>query len=90
MSMRKADPVTVEVVRNLLMSIADETNTVIIKSAFSTNIKERRDNTTAIMDPEGNVVVQVESSLPALLAALLYGARSVRKQYRSNDADADR
>lgn len=85
MSMRKADPVTVEVVRNLLMSIADETNTVIIKSAFSTNIKERRDNTTAIMDPEGNVVVQVESSLPALLAALLYGARSVRKQYRLED-----
>ena len=85
MSMRKADPVTVEVVRNLLMSIADETNTVIIKSAFSTNIKERRDNTTAIMDPEGNVVVQVESSLPALLAALLYGARSVRKQYKLED-----
>lgn len=85
MSMRKADPVTVEVVRNLLMSIADETNTVIIKSAFSTNIKERRDNTTAIMDPDGNVVVQVESSLPALLAALLYGARSVRAQYKLED-----
>ncbi len=81
MSIKRADPVTVEVVRNLLMSIADETNTVIIKSAFSTNIKERRDNTTAIMDPDGNVVVQVESSLPALLAALLYGARSVRAQY---------
>ena len=30
---RKADPVTIEVVRNLLMSIAEETNTVIIKSA---------------------------------------------------------
>ena len=37
---RKADPVTIEVVRNLLMSIAEETNTVIIKSAYSTNIKE--------------------------------------------------
>lgn len=83
--MRRADPVTVEVVRNLLMSIAEETNTVIIKSAFSTNIKERRDNTSAIMDPEGNVIVQVESSLPILLAALLYAARSVRAQYAIED-----
>lgn len=83
--MRRADPVTVEVVRNLLMSIAEETNTVIIKSAFSTNIKERRDNTAAIMDPEGNVIVQVESSLPILLAALLYAAKSVRAQYALED-----
>ena len=39
MHKRQADPVTVEVVRNLLMSIAEETNMVIIKSAYSTNIK---------------------------------------------------
>ena len=53
------DPVIVEVVRNLLLSVADETNTVIIKSAYSTNIKERRDNTVAIMDAKGDVVAQV-------------------------------
>ena len=53
---KKVDPVIVEVIRNLLLSIADETNTVIIKSAYSTNIKERRDNTVAIMDGDGNVV----------------------------------
>lgn len=85
MSKRNADPVIVEVVRNLLMSIAEETNTVIIKSAYSTNIKERRDNTTAIMDPAGNVVVQVESSIPMLLAALLFAARGVVAEYRAED-----
>lgn len=85
MSKRNADPVIVEVVRNLLMSIAEETNTVIIKSAYSTNIKERRDNTTAIMDPAGNVVVQVESSIPMLLAALLFAARGVVSGYRPED-----
>ena len=81
MNKRTADPVTVEVVRNLLLSIAEETNTIVIKSAFSTNIKERRDNSTAIMDPEGNVVVQVESSIPMLLAALLFTAKSVVAEY---------
>lgn len=83
----KADPVIVEVVRNLLLSIAEETNTIIIKSAYSTNIKERRDNTTAIMDPDGNVVVQVESSIPVLLAALLYGARNVVAKYKEHPED---
>lgn len=85
MSKRNADPVIVEVVRNLLMSIAEETNTVIIKSAYSTNIKERRDNTTAIMDPAGNVVAQVESSIPMLLAALLFAARGVVSEYQAKD-----
>lgn len=75
------DPVIVEVIRNLLLSIADETNTVIIKSAYSTNIKERRDNTVAIMDGDGNVVAQVESSIPILLATSLYMVKNVIEKY---------
>ena len=81
----KIDPVTVEVIRNLLLSITDETNTIIIKSAYSTNIKERRDNSAAIMDPAGNVVVQVEGSIPILLAAQLFTARNVLKKYKPED-----
>ena len=71
------DPVIVEVVRNLLLSVADETNTVIIKSAYSTNIKERRDNTVAIMDAKGDVVAQVEGSFPILLATSLFIAKRI-------------
>ena len=78
---KKVDPVIVEVIRNLLLSIADETNTVIIKSAYSTNIKERRDNTVAIMDGDGNVVAQVESSIPILLATSLYMAKNVIRKF---------
>ncbi|MFV0497336.1 MAG: hydantoinase B/oxoprolinase family protein [Candidatus Fimivivens sp.] len=66
----KFDAVTVEVVRNLLMSIAEETYGIIIRSAYSTNIKERRDVCTAVIDPDGNSVVQVES-LAGLLGSLL-------------------
>ena len=78
---KKVDPVIVEAIRNLLLSIADETNTVIIKSAYSTNIKERRDNTVAIMDGDGNVVAQVESSIPILLATSLYMAKNVIRKF---------
>jgi N-methylhydantoinase B len=89
MSERKTDPVTVEVVRNLLMSIAEEMNTVIIKSAYSTNIKERRDVATAILDPEGNMVAQVES-LAALLGSLLTVVRYVYEKFgRDNIKEGD-
>ena len=35
---------------NALRSVADETFIALMKSAYSTNIKERRDHSTAIMD----------------------------------------
>ena len=45
----KIDPITLEIVSNGLRSIADETFVALMKSAYSTNIKERRDHSTAIM-----------------------------------------
>ena len=52
----QVDAVTVEIVGNLLLSIAEEMGVALIKSAYSTNIKERRDISTAVFDPEGNMV----------------------------------
>ena len=66
----RPDTVTVEVIRNLLMSVAEETYGIIIRSAYSTNMKERRDVCTAVIDPDGNSVAQVES-LTALLGSML-------------------
>ena len=67
---KQIDTVTVEVVRNLLMSIAEETYGIIVRSAYSTNMKERRDVCTAVIEPDGNSVAQVES-LAALLGSML-------------------
>ena len=41
-----------------------------MKSAYSTNIKERHDHSTAIMDPRGRLVVQAEQSLPIHIASM--------------------
>jgi N-methylhydantoinase B len=71
------------------MSIAEEMNAVIIKSAYSTNIKERRDVATAILDPDGNMVAQVES-LAALLGSLLTVVRNVYEKFgRDNIKEGD-
>ena len=55
---KQIDTVTVEVVRNLLMSIAEETYGIIVRSAYSTNMKERRDVCTAVIDPDGKSIAK--------------------------------
>ena len=71
--MRKAfdlDPITLEIIYNGLRSITDETFIALTKSSYSTNIKERRDHSTAICDIEGRLIVQAENSLPIHLASM--------------------
>jgi N-methylhydantoinase B len=64
------DPVTLEIMFNALRSVADETFVTLMKSAYSTNIKERRDHSTAIMDANGRLIVQADASLPVHLASM--------------------
>src|SRR5258706_13580618 len=65
------DPITLEIIHNGLRSITDEAFIALMKSAYSTNIKERRDHSATIMSPEGALVAQAEGSLPIHLASML-------------------
>lgn len=60
MSRKKFDPVTLEVFRNLFYSVAEEMGAVLRRTAFSPNIKERRDYSCAIFDGHGRLVAQGE------------------------------
>jgi len=64
------DPITLEILSNGLRSIADETYIALMKSAYSTNIKERHDHSTALIDPRGRLVVQAENSLAIHLGSM--------------------
>ena len=64
------DPVTLEIISNALRSITDETFVALMRSAYSTNIKERRDHSTAIMDADGRLVVQAAQALPIHIASM--------------------
>ncbi|MEM7250240.1 MAG: hydantoinase B/oxoprolinase family protein [Pseudomonadota bacterium] len=64
------DPITVEIVANALRSITDETFIALMKSAYSTNIKERHDHSTAIMDKQGRLVTQATPSLPLHITSM--------------------
>jgi N-methylhydantoinase B len=67
---RTVDPITTEVIGNLLMSVAEEMATTLEKTAFSPNIKARGDCSTAIFDRHGNVVAQAYR-IPAHLGSML-------------------
>jgi N-methylhydantoinase B len=54
------DPITVEVIGAALSSIVEETGEALIRASFSTNVKERRDCSTALFDVQGRTLCQAE------------------------------
>ena len=72
--------IDVELLRNAMASIADEMYIALMKSSYSTNIKERRDHSTALFDALGRVVVQGES-MPLHLASMLGLVEVVIEKY---------
>src|SRR5438034_1574045 len=62
-----------------LRSIADEMGAVLIRSAFSANIKERRDCSTALFDRSGRMIAQAEH-IPVHLGAMPDAVAAVRAE----------
>ncbi|MGZ5337410.1 MAG: hydantoinase B/oxoprolinase family protein, partial [Solirubrobacterales bacterium] len=71
------DPVTLQVLAGGLRAICEEMGAVLVRSAHSANIKERRDCSTALFDPAGEMVMQAEhipvhlGSMPEAVEAVL-------------------
>jgi len=65
------DPITTEIIFNALQSVTDESFVALMKSAYSTNIKERHDHSTAITDRNGRLVVQAANAIPVHIASML-------------------
>ena len=81
----RLDPITLEVLSNALRSITDETFIALMRSAFSGNIKERRDHSTAIIDTEGRLIAQAQQSLPIHLSGLIGLIGAVREKFALQD-----
>src|SRR5699024_5877692 len=57
---QKIDGITLEVMKNAFYTITEEMGTTLIRTALSTNIKDRMDCSTAIYTPKGELVAQAE------------------------------
>ncbi len=62
-------PVELQVIGSALRAIAEEMGAALIRAAFSANIKERRDCSTALFDAGGRMVAQAEH-IPVHLGAM--------------------
>jgi N-methylhydantoinase B len=71
------DPTTLEIYRALFTSVAEEMGVALRRTAFSPNIKERRDYSCAVFDAQGRVIAQGDhmpvhlGSMPMAVAAAL-------------------
>ena len=71
------DPIELQVLTGALRAACEEMGAVLIRSAHSANIKERRDASTALFDADGQMVMQAEhipvhlGAMPAAVAAVL-------------------
>ena len=72
-----ADPAELEIFKNLFHSVAEEMGAALRRSAFSPNIKERRDYSCAVFDGKGRVVAMGDhmpvhlGSMPMSVAAAI-------------------
>jgi len=71
------DPTTLEIYRALFTSVAEEMGVALRRTAFSPNIKERRDYSCAVFEAKGRVIAQGDhmpvhlGSMPMAVAAAL-------------------
>ncbi|MHA2188091.1 MAG: hydantoinase B/oxoprolinase family protein, partial [Candidatus Thorarchaeota archaeon] len=63
------DPITFEVIKNTLISCAREMSQALRSTAFSPNIKERRDCSCAVFDSSGRLIAQ-SKDIPVHLGAM--------------------
>jgi len=77
---RHFDPIGMEIFSNRLQTITEEMGNNLIRSAFSTNIKERRDCSVGLFDGRGRLVAQA-SHIPLHLGSLKGGVEAVLRRF---------
>ena len=71
------DPITLQVMVGALRAACEEMGVVLVRSAHSANVKERRDASTGLFDADGQMVMQAEhipvhlGAMPAAVEAVL-------------------
>jgi N-methylhydantoinase B len=80
MASKTVDPIKLEILSSAYKSVTEECFISLMKSAYSTNIKERKDHSTAIMDAGGRLIMQTMVS-PIHIAAMTASLATVLEKY---------
>jgi N-methylhydantoinase B len=83
--------VELQILGSLLRAIAEEMGAALVRSAFSANIKERRDCSTALFDERGRMIAQAEhipvhlGAMPDAVAAVMRHEPAAGEVWAIND-----
>lgn len=80
------DAVTLEILRCSLQSIAEEMGVTLGRTAFSPNIKERKDFSCAVFDDQGRMVSQAEH-IPVHLGSMPLSVKESLKEFTFEEGD---
>ncbi len=80
------DPVELEIFKNLYHSIAEEMGAALRRTAFSPNIKERRDYSCAVFDEDGEVIAMGDH-MPVHLGSMPMSVRAVLEKLELRPGD---
>ncbi len=80
------DPVQLEIFKHLLNSVAAEMGAALCRSAYSPNIKERRDFSCALFDNAGSMVAQADH-MPVHLGAMPLSVQACMRRLEFSPGD---
>ena len=80
----KSDPVTLELFKNALLSIADEMAVTICRTTYSGVLRDNMDFSTAFTDAQGKLVAQ-GLTIPLHLGSIPTALESVLEHFRSEE-----
>lgn len=81
MSKQAIDPVTLEVVWNRLLSVTNEQQDALIRTAFSTIVRESQDLACGMFDTQGRMIAQSISGTPGHINAMATSMRHFLAAY---------
>ncbi len=64
------DPVTLEILWNRLISIADQSATTLVRTSFSTVVRESNDYACVLMDRNGDTLAENRGSIPSFVGTM--------------------
>ena len=75
------DPVTLEVLWNRLLSVANEQQAALMRTAFSTVVRESQDLACGVFDTRGQMMAQSLTGTPGHINPMATGVRELLAAY---------
>ena len=76
---QKFDPITLEILWRRLISIVDEADAAVARTAFSSLIRDEHDYTCCLFDVQGRELAQATFTTPGQLGGMTQGVKKISR-----------